>query len=101
LGKIITTHLGILNFTSFKSKFQYSKTNPQNLLKKSDFINTYNYFKSIFTGEAYENRILKDNELYTFIKTKSNMSFRQYMISFISKKTYEKKIQILNTSMNI
>ena len=88
---------GVNSLCSFKSKFQYSKTNPKNLLNKSDFINTYNYFKSIFTGEAYENRILNDKvELHTFIKTKSNMSFRIYIIQLItniynnSKKNYEK-----------
>ena len=69
LGKLIKTHLTISDFGYFKSRFQYSKSNPQNLLNKSDFINTYNFFKSIFTGEAYENKILDDNELHTFIKT--------------------------------
>jgi len=96
LAKLITTHLNIFNFTSFKSKFKYSKTYPKNLLNKSEFIGTYKFFKSIFTGEAYENRILNDNELYTFIKTKSKMSFRKYIISLLTN-TYR---DIISTNLS-
>ena len=49
----------------------------------------------IFTGEAYENIILDNNELYTFINTKSDISFRKYIIQLLNyiyykcQKTYE------------
>ena len=99
MGKLITTHLNISDFGLFRSKFIYSKTNSINLLNKSEFIKTYNYFKSIFTGEAYKNIILDNNELHTFIKTKSNTSFRKYIIQLITniyfknQQTYEKTNQ--------
>ena len=97
MGKLIKTYLNISDFKLFKSKFKYSEAYPKNLLNKSEFIDAYNFFKSIFTGEAYENRILDNNELYTFIKTKSNTSFRKYIIQLITniyfkcQKNYEEK----------
>jgi hypothetical protein len=57
LAKLIKTYLNISDFKSFKSKFINSRTNSENTLNKSEFI------KSIFTGEAYENKILVDNAL--------------------------------------
>ena len=50
---------------------------------KKKLTETYNYFKDIFSGNAYSSQILTDGgELYKFIMSskQSNESFRSYII---------------------
>ena len=64
---------------------------------------TYNYFKDIFSGNAYSSQIPTDgNELYKFIMSskESNESFRSYIIKLcydnydICEDEFKKNIQI-------
>ena len=75
LSGIIKAYLGISTFVSFKKTL--------NAYDQKVFTEIYNYFKNIYSGDAYTVQISTDgNDLYQFIMSpkQQNESFRSYII---------------------
>ena len=96
ISKVILDYLKLNDFRTFKAKISSGD--------QKEFMERYNYFKDIFSGKAYAEKITQDNDLYKFIMSlkQTNESFRSYIIKLCEdtktkcSQNYKKKFPNLN-----